>query len=139
MDYSLPGSSIHGSLQQEYWSGLPFPSPRDLPNPGIEPRSSALQVYFFFFLLLIIFLKIYPEPSSLLPPQGKGRFRISRYILYHLSHHRYLRVNKDFNPNIKSWQNKQNRLLLFNLPMEMVIDLLNIIICQDKEIEENKW
>ena len=29
---------------QEYWSGLPFPSPGDLPNPGIEPRSPALQV-----------------------------------------------------------------------------------------------
>ena len=28
---------------QEYWSGLPFPSPGDLPNPGIEPRSLALQ------------------------------------------------------------------------------------------------
>nr|XP_014336733.1 PREDICTED: uncharacterized protein LOC106701302 [Bos mutus] len=27
---------------QEYWSGLPFPSPRDLPDPGIEPRSPAL-------------------------------------------------------------------------------------------------
>ena len=29
--------------RQEYWSGLPFPSPGDLPNPGIEPRSPALQ------------------------------------------------------------------------------------------------
>ena len=28
----------------EYWSGLPFPSPGDLPNLGIEPRSPALQV-----------------------------------------------------------------------------------------------
>ena len=28
---------------QEYWSGLPFPSPGDLPNPGIKPRSPALQ------------------------------------------------------------------------------------------------
>ena len=28
----------------EYWSGQPFPSPGDLPNPGIEPRSLALQV-----------------------------------------------------------------------------------------------
>ena len=28
---------------QEYWSGLPFPSPGNLPNPGIEPRSLALQ------------------------------------------------------------------------------------------------
>ena len=29
--------------RQEYWSGLPFPSPGDLSNPGIEPRSPALQ------------------------------------------------------------------------------------------------
>ena len=29
--------------RQEYWSGLPFPSPRELPNPGIKPRSPALQ------------------------------------------------------------------------------------------------
>ena len=31
-----------GFSRQEYWSGLPFPSPEDLPDPGIEPRSSAL-------------------------------------------------------------------------------------------------
>jgi len=30
--------------RQEYWSGLPFPSPWDLPDPGIEPSSHALQV-----------------------------------------------------------------------------------------------
>ena len=30
--------------RQEYWSELPFPSPGDLPNPGIEPRPPALQV-----------------------------------------------------------------------------------------------
>ena len=29
--------------RQEYWSELPFPSPGDLPHPGIEPRSPALQ------------------------------------------------------------------------------------------------
>ena len=29
--------------RKEYWSGLPFPSPGDLPNPGIELRSPALQ------------------------------------------------------------------------------------------------
>ena len=29
--------------RQEYWRGSPFPSPGDLPNPGIEPGSSALQ------------------------------------------------------------------------------------------------
>jgi len=30
-----------GFSRQEYWSGLPFPSPRDLPKPGIEPMSPA--------------------------------------------------------------------------------------------------
>ena len=29
--------------RQEYWSGLPFPSPGDLPDPGIEPKSPAMQ------------------------------------------------------------------------------------------------
>ena len=32
-----------GFSRQEYWNGLPFPSPRDLPDPGIKPRSPALQ------------------------------------------------------------------------------------------------
>ena len=32
-----------GFSRQEYWSGLPFPSPGDLPNPGIKPWSPALQ------------------------------------------------------------------------------------------------
>ena len=54
-----------GFSSQEHWSGLPFPFPRDLPNPRIEPRSPTLQAdslptelqdstflieyYFFFF------------------------------------------------------------------------------------------
>ena len=32
-----------GFSRQEYWSGLPFPSPGDLPNPGIKPESPALE------------------------------------------------------------------------------------------------
>ena len=43
MDCSLPGSSVHGSLRQEYCSGLPFPSPGDCPDPGIKPSSPALR------------------------------------------------------------------------------------------------
>ena len=43
MDCSPPGSSSMGFSRQEHWSGLPFPSPGDLPNPGIEPGSPALQ------------------------------------------------------------------------------------------------
>ena len=39
--YQAPWSM--GFSRQEYWSGLPFPSPRGLPHPGIEPGSPALQ------------------------------------------------------------------------------------------------
>ena len=39
--------------KKEYWSGLPFPSPGDLPDPGIEPRPPALQADSFS-----------PEPSG---------------------------------------------------------------------------
>ena len=40
MDCNPRGSSVHGIFsRQEYWSGLPFPPPGDLPNPGIKPRS----------------------------------------------------------------------------------------------------
>ena len=42
-DCSLPGSSLHGILQARVLGGLPFPSPGDLPNPGIEPGSPAFQ------------------------------------------------------------------------------------------------
>ena len=39
MDCSLPVSSVHGILRQEYWSALLLPSRGDLPNPGIKPTS----------------------------------------------------------------------------------------------------
>ena len=42
MSNSLPFLSM-GFSRQDYWSGLPFPSPRDLLDPGIEPGSPALQ------------------------------------------------------------------------------------------------
>ena len=42
-----PGSSVHGILQQEYWSGLPCPPPGDLPDPEIESASPALAGRFF--------------------------------------------------------------------------------------------
>ena len=52
VDCIPPGSSVHGILQaplsmefsrQEYWSGLPFSPPGDLPDPGIKPKAPALQ------------------------------------------------------------------------------------------------
>ena len=43
MDCSLPGSLFMGFFRQEYWSGLPFSSPGNLPDPGIKPRLPTLQ------------------------------------------------------------------------------------------------
>ena len=47
LDCSPPGFSVHGAFQPRYWRALPFPSPGNLPNPGIElmsPASPAWQV-----------------------------------------------------------------------------------------------
>ena len=44
---SLPDSSVHGIFQQEYWSGLPFPSPGELLDPRIKLMSPALAGRFF--------------------------------------------------------------------------------------------
>ena len=47
--FATPWTVVHqaplsmGFSRQEYWSGLPFPSPGNLPDPGIKPRSPALQ------------------------------------------------------------------------------------------------
>ena len=47
--FATPWTTAHQAplsmefFRQEYWSGVPFPCPGDLPDPGIEPRSPALQ------------------------------------------------------------------------------------------------
>ena len=46
MDYNLPGSSLHGILQARIVERVPFPSPGDLLDPEIEPRSPPLQADF---------------------------------------------------------------------------------------------
>ena len=51
--FAIPRTITHqsplsmGFSRQEYWNGLPFPSPGNLPNPGIKPISSALAGRFF--------------------------------------------------------------------------------------------
>ena len=52
LDYSPPGSLPMGFPKQEYWSGWPFPSPGDLPDPGLNSRLLHCQVDFFFFFFL---------------------------------------------------------------------------------------
>ena len=48
MDYSLPGSSVTGLPTQEYYCGLPFPSPGYLPDPGMEPGFPTLAGQILF-------------------------------------------------------------------------------------------
>ena len=92
MDYSLPGSSVHGVLQARIleWV-LPFSPPGDLPDPGIEPGSPALQAD-----------SLLPEPRGNPKNSGVGSHSLlqgifltqglnlgllhCRQILYHLSH-----------------------------------------------------
>ena len=54
-----------GFSRQEYWSGLPFPSPGDLPDAGIEPRSPALQ-------------------ADALPSEPPGKLSLSIYMYIHI-------------------------------------------------------
>ena len=56
--------SSMGFSRQEYWSGLPFPSPGDLPNPGIEPRSPALQADALTSEPYVYINPLPPEPPS---------------------------------------------------------------------------
>ena len=53
MDHILLGSSVHGILHAEYGSGLPFPSPGDLPDQGTEPESHKSPVLAGQFLPLV--------------------------------------------------------------------------------------
>ena len=53
MDCSPPDFSFHGISRQEHWSGLPFPAPGYIPNPGIEPTSLAPPVLTGRFFLLL--------------------------------------------------------------------------------------
>ena len=71
MDCSLSGSSSMGFSRQECWSGLPFPSPGDLPDPGIEPRSPALQA------------DALPSepPGKPIPDAKKGRYKYRSPVL----------------------------------------------------------
>ena len=52
MDYIAGQAPLSiGFSRQEYWSGLPFPSPGDLPDPGTDPGSTALQADYLPFEL----------------------------------------------------------------------------------------
>ena len=66
MDYSPSGPLFMGISRQEYWSGLPCSPSEDLPNSGIEPRSSTLR-------------------SDSLPSEPTGKPRILEWVTYPFS------------------------------------------------------
>ena len=102
-------ASLSMEFSLEYWSGLPFPSPGDLPDPGIKPRSPALQavsilsvwyyspcldfILFCFLRTLLLFiissfhflLPIFYQLLSLYP-EGNPPFLISHFLPITNSH-----------------------------------------------------
>ena len=73
-----------GFLRQEYCSRLPFPSPRDLPNPGIEPMSlasPALEGGFFFFFFFLPLCQLGSPDVILGPLLSQSSLRILSNIL----------------------------------------------------------
>ena len=62
VDCSPPGSSVLGFPRQEYWSGLPFPAPGDLPDPGTEATSLASPAFAGGFFTIV-------PPGNLFSPQ----------------------------------------------------------------------
>ena len=91
-----------GFSMQEYWSGLPFPSPWDLPYPGIKPRSPALQAdffaFFFRFFSIIgfsnkILKKVPHAPPTFSLSQHQGLFKwvcfwhqVAKVLQFQLQH-----------------------------------------------------
>ena len=60
MSVALQAPLFMGFSRKKYWSGLPFPAPGDVPNPGIEPGSPSLQ-------------------ADSLPPKPPGKPPVSSY------------------------------------------------------------
>ena len=81
MDCSLPGSSVHGFSRQEYWSGVPLPSPSflQLPYQGFLPLVLNKFSHLFEYLLINDFI---PSFSFVLIVPNLGLFSLS--LNYHL-------------------------------------------------------
>ena len=79
-----------GFPRQEYWSGLPFPSLRELPNPGIKPASPALAGGFFTnepprkpSTSVLLFVKMMYKPLSLITSLGLSFYFCKPLICTH--------------------------------------------------------
>ena len=74
MDCSPPGST--GFSRQEYWSGLPFPPPRDLPDPVFEPMSPVSLIYVYIYLIFFLVWKKLTQHCKAVILQQKKRRRV---------------------------------------------------------------
>ena len=112
MGSSPPGSSVHGFCKQEYWSGLPFPTPGDLPDPELNP---------YFWCLLH-----WQADSLPLVLPGNPRGTISQHNKGHTwkAHTGNVILNseklKDFHLRSGTRQGCPVSSLLFNIVMEVV-------------------
>ena len=77
-----------GILQTRYWSGLSFPSPGDVPNPGFEPSSSALQAdslpseNVYLVVKFMSSIQSYPENIFKLTNAIKPGIKVAEYYLH---------------------------------------------------------
>ena len=114
MDCSCQVPLSMGFSSQEYWSGLPLPSPRDLPNPDIEARSPALQA---------------DSLPSVLPGKPKrscGKYRqIHRYRCTHTHTH-----TVEYYSGIKKWSCAM---------CNNMMDLDGIMLNEISEAEKDKY
>ena len=74
--------------RQEYWSGLPFPSPGDLPDTGMEPRSPTLQ-------------------ADALPSEPPGRFSVKCVCVCEY----YSAIRKEILPFVTTWMEPEGIML----------------------------
>ena len=106
-----------GFSRHEYWSGLPFPSPGDLPDPGIEPRSPALEAEALTSeppgkpsFLIFFYNMVYPRRLDIVP------CAISRTLLFIHSKCNSLHLstpNSQSIPHPTAWQPQIWSLFLF--------------------------
>ena len=93
--YQAPPSL--GFSRQEHWSGLPFPSPGNLPKPGIEPRSPALQTLYLLSYQgshnIVIEREIYSNMADWLSTKSFSEWtHIHIYLILYICNYSYYLV-----------------------------------------------
>ena len=80
--FATPGTVAYytpqsmGFSRQEYWSGLSFPSPDDLPNLGTKPVSPVLAGRCFFFVVVVVCLFVFTTESPGKPKSTTIKLKI---------------------------------------------------------------